>query len=204
MAEIEQLSISEQIYLHIKEQILSGALPPGQRIPEEQIAKEFGVSRTPVREAIKRLEIYGLIRVKPRSYAEVPVFDQNEMKKLVRVSNQLEKLAVLLLLESAVEVDWNALQKMAYECRDLLTAGDAPGFYKKDSQWHLELARRSGNPYLCDCLERLYARLQIGRIARGLPLKELERMLREHFLLLDCLHKMEIDRALSLVDNHAG
>jgi DNA-binding GntR family transcriptional regulator len=63
---IEKRSLSEQVYRHIKRMILSGELPAGQHIPEERIAAEFGVSRTPVREALHKLAERGWIAIDGR------------------------------------------------------------------------------------------------------------------------------------------
>ena len=60
---IQRQSLSEQVYHYIKRLILSGEIRGGEKIPEEKVAQQFGVSRTPIREALKRLEEYGLIRI---------------------------------------------------------------------------------------------------------------------------------------------
>jgi DNA-binding GntR family transcriptional regulator len=65
---IHRQSLSGQVYCYIKRLILSGEIRGGERIPEEKVAQQFGVSRTPIREALSRLEEYGLIQIKPRSY----------------------------------------------------------------------------------------------------------------------------------------
>ncbi|MDO8944225.1 MAG: GntR family transcriptional regulator, partial [Desulfobacterales bacterium] len=76
--EIHRQSLSEQVYHYIKRLILSGEIRGGEKIPEEKVAQRFGVSRTPIREALSRLEEYGLIQIKPRSYAEVVALEPHE------------------------------------------------------------------------------------------------------------------------------
>ena len=68
---INKESLSDKVYALVKHQILSGELTGGMVISEEQLAQQFGVSRTPIREAIRRLSEYGLVIIKPRSHAMV-------------------------------------------------------------------------------------------------------------------------------------
>ena len=69
--DLQRRSLSEQVFQHIRRMILSEELHGGQRIPEERIAQTFGVSRTPIREAMRKLEKVGLVKIVPRSHAEV-------------------------------------------------------------------------------------------------------------------------------------
>ena len=81
-------------------------LKGGKRIPEEKVAQQFGVSRTPIREALRRLEEYGIIRVKPRSYAEVVGLSPKEARHISIVRAELETLSVRLLTEIGTDEDF--------------------------------------------------------------------------------------------------
>jgi len=122
--EIHRESLSEQVYYYIKRLILSGEIQGGQRIPEEKVAQQFGVSRTPIREALKRLEEYGLIQIKPRSYAVVVALEPHEAGQLAVIRSSLETLAVGLLTDCGTEEDFKRLDLLAMECNRLIAESE--------------------------------------------------------------------------------
>ena len=160
---IQRQSLSEQVYHYIKRLILSGEISGGEKIPEEKVAQQFGVSRTPIREALKRLEEYGLIRIKPRSYATVVALEPQEAEQIACIRAQLEILSVGLLSECATDTDFRELEVLADECNRLIRAGDVGGLFEKDSLLHLEISRRTGNRHLFEIVEKLDAKVQLLR-----------------------------------------
>jgi len=118
--EIHRQSLSEQVYHYIKRLILSGEIRGGEKIPEEKVAQQFGVSRTPIRGALHRLEEYGLIQIKPRSYAVVVALEPQEAGPLAMIRSQLETLAVSLLTDCGTEHDVKDLGQLAKECNVLI------------------------------------------------------------------------------------
>ncbi len=86
-ATITQESLSDKVYTIIKQQILSGELKGGTLLSEEAFAEQFGVSRTPIREALRRLNEYGLVKLKPHSQAVVHKVDEKEFADITRPAN---------------------------------------------------------------------------------------------------------------------
>ncbi len=162
----ERSSLSDQVYHDIKYLILSGELKGGDRIPEESLAKQFGVSRTPVREAVRRLDEFGLVHLKPRSYAEVITLSDGEADQVMSVRTELEGLSIRLLTEKATENDVQALVEIAEKCYRALESGSVAETFEMDSFFHLEIAQRSGNGILADLIERLDAKVQLVRLMR--------------------------------------
>jgi len=177
---IERHSLSEQVYRYIKRLILSGQIKGGERIPEERVALRFGVSRTPIREALKRLEQYGLVYIKPRSFAEVVCLDPSEAGHISVIRAQLETLSVGLLTVSGVKEDFEALEGLASQCDSLIAGGDIAGTFEIDSRLHLEIARRTGNRHLYELLEQIDAKVQLLRLAIALPLDKLTGYVNQH------------------------
>ena len=159
-------SLADQVYYQIKHLILSGKLQGGDRIPEESLAEQFGVSRTPVREAVRRLDEFGLVQLKPRSYAEVISLSEEEAEQVAEVREQLEGLAVCHLAEKATGEDVQVLTALAEKCYRLLESGNVAETFETDSQFHLEIAKRSGNGILIELVERLDAKVQLVRLMR--------------------------------------
>jgi DNA-binding GntR family transcriptional regulator len=162
----ERSSLADQVYHDIKYLILSGELQGGNRIPEEKLAEQFGVSRTPVREAVRRLDEFGLVRLKPRSYAEVISLSEKEADQVMAVRTELEALAVSQLAENASGQDVQALTELAEKCYRALEDGSVADTFELDSCFHLEIAQRSGNGILAELMERLDAKVQLVRLMR--------------------------------------
>jgi DNA-binding GntR family transcriptional regulator len=202
MFEINRLSLSDQVYHYIKGLILSGEIRGGERIPEEKVAQRFGVSRTPVREALSRLEEYGLIKIKPRSYAEVVVLEPHEAEQLSVIRSQLEILAVNLLADCGTEDDFNDLDRLAKECNTLIAAGDIAATFEKDSQWHLEIAQRTGNRHLYEICEKLDAKIQLLRLVLKLPLEKLKIFVKHHDAIVAALKKRDKESAVNKMRHH--
>ncbi len=200
--EIHRQSLSEQVYQYIKRLILSGEILGGERIPEEKVAKQFGVSRTPIREALSRLEDYGLIRIKPRSYAVVVALDPREADQLAVIRAQLETLAVGLLTDCGTNDDFKALGLLAKECNALIAKGDVAAAFEKDSLLHLEIARRTGNRHLYEIYEKLDAKIQLLRLVLWLPLEKLILYIRHHDEIIRLMKKRDKDAAVALMKHH--
>ena len=200
--EIHRQSLSEQVYHYIKRLILSGEIVGGERIPEERVAKQFGVSRTPIREALSRLEDYGLIRIKPRSYAVVVALDPREADQLAVIRAQLETLAVDLLTDCGTNDDFKALDLLAQECNALIAGGDIAAAFEKDSLLHLEIARRTGNRHLYEIYEKLDAKIQLLRLVLRLPLEKLILYIKHHDEIIRLMKKRDKDAAVALMKHH--
>jgi DNA-binding GntR family transcriptional regulator len=199
---IERQSLAEQVYNYIKRLILSGDLKGGEKIPEEKVAQQFGVSRTPIREALRRLEEYGLIKIKPRSFAEVVKLDPQEAEQLARVRARLETLAVEVLAECGVEEDFAILEHLAKECEALLATGDLASTFEKDSQFHLEIAKRTGNQHLYEIFEKIDAKMQLLRLVLHLPVKELTQFIGQHEPLVHHMKVHDKEAAVRLMTKH--
>jgi DNA-binding GntR family transcriptional regulator len=203
MSQIEQRSIAEQLYARIKRMILAGEIKGGEPILEEKIAQDFGVSRTPVREALKRLETYGLIQMRPRSRAEVIKFDgKDEVRKLALVRARIEGLVVELLAEAVSEVDCAALYALVDACEASLETGDVAEIFERDSALHLAMARATDNPYVYDTLERLDAKVQLYRVSTCVTLEKISEDVRQHRQILDAVCRGDGRQAVALMESH--
>lgn len=200
--EIQRQSLSEQVYCYIKRQILSGEILGGERIPEEKVARQFGVSRTPIRAALSHLEEYGLIRIKPRSHAVVVALDPREAGQLAVIRSQLETLAVALLTDCGTEEDFRALDLLAQECNALIAEGDIAATFEKDSFLHLEIARRTGNRHLYEIYEKLDAKIQLLRLVLRLPLEKLKQYVGHHDEIIHLMKRRDKESAVRLMKHH--
>jgi GntR family transcriptional regulator, rspAB operon transcriptional repressor len=199
---IHRQSLSEQVYYYIKRLILSGEIMGGERIPEEKVARQFGVSRTPIREALSRLEEYGLIQMKPRSYAMVVALEPREAGQLAVIRSQLETLAVSLLTDCGTDEDFRELDFLAQECNALITGGDIAAAFEKDSLLHLEIARRTGNRHLYEIYEKLDAKIQLLRLVLRLPVEKLIQYIKHHDEIIHSMKRRDKETAVALMKHH--
>lgn len=202
MYEIHRQSLSDQVYHYVKRLILSGVIRGGERIPEEKVAQQFGVSRTPIREALNRLEEYGLIRIKPRSHAEVVSLAPQEAGQIAVIRSQLETLAVSLLADCGTKKDFRELELLAKECNGLIAEGDIASTFEKDSLLHLEIARRTGNRHLYEIYEKLDAKVQLLRLVLRLPLEKLKLYVRHHDEIIHAMKLHDKESAVALMKRH--
>ncbi len=200
----DQRSLSEEAYEHIKRLILSGVFKDGEKIPEEKIAQILNVSRTPIREALRQLEQYGLVVIKPRSYAKVASVTFREAEQVAHVRLELEKLAVRSIVKTVVKDDLDALARIARQAVAKFREGSLAETFMLDSAFHLELVRRSGNNILYDILERLDAKNQLVRVrsVAARPAEMVERLLREHQAWVTMLANGDEEGLMRAVEAH--
>jgi DNA-binding GntR family transcriptional regulator len=199
---IEQASLSERVYASLKELILSGTLKGGERIPEEQLAVQFGVSRTPIREALKRLSEYGLVITKPRSYVVVVEISRDEAMDIGRVRLALESLAVSLLAERADQQAFAELERLASECQYAVSIGERARAFELDSSFHQKMMEQTANPTLADTYAHLDARIQLLRLRQSLGTAELMPYMLHHLQLIQFLRSGDVEKAKAILDSH--
>ena len=198
----ERSSLADQVYRNIKHLILSGELQGGDHIPEESLAEQFGVSRTPVREAVRRLDEFGLVRIKPRSYAEVISLSEKEADQVEEVREQLEGLAVRHLAEKATDEDVQVLTVLVEKCYRSLESGNVAETFETDSRFHLEIAERSGNGILAELMERLDAKVQLVRLMRCSTPKTINQNIHVHDQIIAAIAANDSAQAEILMREH--
>ncbi|MHC4714045.1 MAG: GntR family transcriptional regulator [Planctomycetota bacterium] len=199
---LDRRSLAEKVFEHIKAGILSGDLIGGERIVEEQIASTLGVSRTPIREALRRLEEYGLVRVKRRSRVEVVKLTEQEAAGVIEVRAALEKLAAELLAGRAREEDVGVLREMDAACRNSLEENNFGVEFEADSLFHIEIARRGGNAALYETMLRLDGKVQLVRLMRCKKRENIARDVAVHEKIIQAIESGDTDAAGSCAAQH--
>ena len=116
----EYLPLRDVVFNTLRQAILRGELKPGERLMEIQLANKLGVSRTPIREAIRKLELEGLVLMIPRKGAEVAEITEKNMRDVLEVRKALEELAVQLACEKITAEEIEEMKKAAEEFRMIL------------------------------------------------------------------------------------
>ena len=120
----EYLPLRDVVFNTLRQAILRGELKPGERLMEIQLANKLGVSRTPIREAIRKLELEGLVLMIPRKGAEVAEITEKNMRDVLEVRKALEELAVQLACEKITDEEIEEMKKAAEEFKMILKSKD--------------------------------------------------------------------------------
>ncbi len=207
-------SLRKRAYQHIQAKILSGELPAGSRLSEQALAAEIGISRTPVRSAIRELEAEGLLEQLPRYGTIVKKADRRDLSELYDMRVALEGFAAEVAAEAITEPDLGVLRSLCRQMDDLIAEQrrlDSPiedpqviaQFVDADRQFHLILLRATGNRRLMKNVadSRMlsqwchYARMQHD-------LENLAGAWDCHRLILQALESADVDKSRQAMVHH--
>ena len=195
-------SVVDQVYEAIRERITSGSLPRGARVHQEDLAEELGVSRTPVREALRRLAAEGLVEMRTNRGARVADVDQAGMRVSYEARTVIEPGAARLAAGQRLEEPLARMRAaVAAQRRSLRNVQRS---FEANREFHLALAAASGNEFLAQFAERLWV-ARIGETIYERQVETQERMLldvREHEQILEAIEAGDARRAESLTRRH--
>jgi DNA-binding GntR family transcriptional regulator len=180
-------TLTDQAYQAIKNAIITHHLPPNTFLLEEQLAQELGLSRTPVRDALKRLAYERLVVITPNKGAVVSEISAADMQKIAVIREALEPLAAGQAAGGAHEEDLAELAKTLEGQGRAIKDGDYTGYLQLDCDFHRRVAVATGNELLADIITNLNTQVQRFLIlARNLPEKA-PLAVTEHRIVLDAL-----------------
>lgn len=151
----EYLPLRDVVFNTLRQAILKGELEPGERLMEIQLAEKLGVSRTPIREAIRKLELEGLVLMIPRKGAEVARISEKSLRDVLEVRRSLEELAIELACERMTEEDILELERVQERFREAIHKGDAMNIAETDEQFHDVIYEGTRNEKLVQMLNNL-------------------------------------------------
>jgi DNA-binding GntR family transcriptional regulator len=157
---ITRVTLHNEVLTRVRDMIIEGKLAPGARINEGQVGALLGVSRTPLREAIKSLVSEGLVEIIPAKGATVRRFDEKAIFNILEVLKALEQTAARLLCQRATDTEIAALQASHEEMMRLYRKGDRLAYFKLNQQIHSSIALASGNAVLAQTHEQLQSRIK--------------------------------------------
>ena len=193
--------LSEVVYSTLKQRLIGQSewTISGLRLQEDQLARELGVSRTPVREAIHKLEKDGLVKIVPRKGAFVRTIFSKDVREIFDIRGALESLAVR---SSFYQFDKNKLMEikaLLEKCETLLEKGEIDFFIQLDEEFHDLLIRSSGNERLIQIMENLNNQIQLARLKSFSVPGRAKKALDEHRQIIDVLlagDKLEAEKLI--------
>lgn len=190
---------SEQAYKHIIDGINSGTLPPGTRVTETELAERTGLSRTPVREALNRLQLEGIVVNDPNRGTIITELDHSMMSELYAMREVLEGTAAGLAARHASEVEIGFLREINERDATLTNITD---LVNNNKLFHSTLYRCAHNRYLLKMLNSLQESMMLlGRSTLATPSRA-ETARSEHAAVIDALEKRDAQAAEALARKH--
>lgn len=199
-------TIRRKIYGHLREQLLSGEIPPNKRLIETKIAKEIGTSRTPVREALHSLELEGLIESIPRVGYVVKSLSSEEVEEISEIRLVIEELAARWAIKMAYKKLVSELNKNIAISEERILRGDVRAFIDLDGRFHEIIATLSGSSRLLELAQTLRRHMLRYRVQSIYSVDNVKRGIKRHKGILRAIQKRdlkEIDKAIRLHMEHS-
>jgi DNA-binding GntR family transcriptional regulator len=194
--------LREVVFDTLRDAIITGVLRPGERLMESQLAEELGVSRTPVREAIRKLELEGFLVMVPRKGAYVAGISLKDIADVFEVRAALESLATELAAERITEEELEELERILVRKSEIIEQGDIVKFVECDKKFHDTLYRASRNRRLMQILSNLQDEVHRFRSVSLAHPGRMRTALDEHRKVVEALADRDIVRAKALAWKH--
>jgi len=200
---VKNLTLADQSYEMIRNAIISGRLAPEEELPEEKLAADLGISRTPLREALRKLAIEGLIELHKGRPATVATFTkedslhQMELRRILETYN-IEKIATIFDRKLIKNLKENLRHQL-----EAVAADDFQYFIDLDREFHLLLAGKSHNPKLSEIIEHVNTGVNRAFLvlSNTLPISAKEAV-EEHALIVEALEKQDSQKARDEMEKH--
>ncbi len=194
--------LREIVFETLREAILSGQLKAGERLMEVQLAEEMGVSRTPVREAIRKLELEGLVVMVPRKGAYVAGISTKDITEVFEIRSALESLAAALACERITEEELEELERLLVQVAECAEKNDLETLIQVDTRFHNVLYRASRNERLAQIINNLGDQIQRFRTTSLATPGRMKEALEEHKALVEAITARDVELARRLAEEH--
>ena len=181
------LPLRDVVFHTLREAILRGDLKPGERLMEIQLSNRLGVSRTPIREAIRMLEQEGLAVTIPRKGAQVAKMTEKDMEDVLQIREALDELAASIACEQIDEEELEALRETMREFEESTTTADVPRIAEADVRFHDIIYQATGNPRLVNILNNLRDQMYRYRVEYLKDEKSYPVLVQEHRQIIEGL-----------------
>lgn len=198
----EYLPLRDVVFKTLRQAILKGDMEPGERLMEITLANKLGVSRTPIREAIRKLELEGLVHMVPRKGAIVASISEKDMRDVLEVRVTLEELAVKLAVYSMEESDIDQLRRAARNFESAVIARDIVDIVEADVMFHDVIYNKTNNGRLIQIINNLREQMYRYRLEYVKDARTHSILISEHQDIITALEKRDVDEAKKAVRQH--
>ncbi len=193
---------AEELHRKLADEIVRGVLPPGSPLDETEVAQRFGVSRTPVREAIRQLAASGLVETRAHRGAVVALPSPERLVDMFRAMAELEALCAGLAAISMTASERRALETMHQELEHLVHRGDPQRYTTLNEAFHQAIYAGTHNVYLAELTLQTRARVSPFRTAQFRQLGRLSQSHAEHDKVVQAILRGDRDGATNAMRAH--
>lgn len=202
MEKIKPISIRETTFLKLRQAILDGFYKPGEKLIESKLAEMFGVSRTPIREALHRLESEDLVKIHPRKYCEVIGITKDSIREINLIRQQLEPLAGKIAAEKITDDQLDYLEKLLDLAEFHHSKKDSENLIKVHDEFHKRIINASEMKKLINILENIHDYIVSFRKSFLTRENLVERSLSEHREIYHALRERDNNRVYEIYSRH--
>ena len=198
----EYLPLRDVVFNTLRQAIITGEFAPGERLMEISLANRLGVSRTPVREAIRKLELEGLVIMIPRKGAQVARITEKNLRDVIEIRTVLEEFAAVLACE---RIDQSGLHDLRQAYEDFIRSvenGDILDIVDKDETFHDTIFRATNNDRLISIINNLREQFYRYRMEYVKDIRQRSNLVEEHRELLDAISSRDSIKAKELMKTH--
>ena len=198
----EFLPLRDVVFNTLRQAILTGELKPGERLMEIHLANRLGVSRTPIREAIRKLELEGLVTMIPRRGAEVAQITEKSMSDVLEVRRAMDALCVELACERITEEELARLKEACGTFEQVVRTKDVKQIAQADVELHDIILQATGNQRLIQLVNNLSEQMYRYRFEYIKDFSQHERLVGEHRIIYESLVSRDKERACEAAKVH--
>ncbi|MEH7304566.1 GntR family transcriptional regulator [Neobacillus drentensis] len=195
-------SLSDQAYDVIKNAIINNEIKPLEYLTEEQLAEKLGISRTPIRTALKKLVYEGLVEMESSKQTRVRMISVEEAREYQVLRETLEPLAAKLACLNMDEEQLAFLKDICHQQRESIVEKDFSQFINLDTQFHIYLAEFTNNHKLIEFINSLRTQMQRYLILTNTLQASASEALLEHLQIIDALERKNPEEAAECMANH--
>ena len=196
------LPLRDVVFNTLRKAILTGELRPGERLMEIHLANRLGVSRTPIREAIRKLELEGLVTMIPRRGAEVAQITEKSMKDVLEVRRALDALCAELACDRISEEEMGKLEEACAGFEKATRTGDTTAIAKADVALHDIIVSATGNRRLVQLVNNLAEQMYRYRFEYIKDESQHERLVEEHRIIYESIRAKDREAAAAAAKMH--
>lgn len=198
----EYKPLREVVFEVVRKSILEGNFTPGERLMETQLAEQLGVSRTPVREAIRKLELEGLVVMVPRRGAYVASMSVKDISETFEIRSALEGLAASLAVDKITPDEIESMEVIVLKMSQFIEEKNIEMIVETDEQFHDVLINAGRNQKLTQMISLLREQIKRFRLASLSKIDRQSLVLGEHRQILEAIAERDQERAQTLVEKH--
>jgi DNA-binding GntR family transcriptional regulator len=199
---IDIRTLHQDVAGKIREMIRKGALTRGQRIIEAELCEQIGVSRTPLREALRVLESEGLVELFPHRGVHIRQPSMREIEEMFEVMSVLEGTCARLAVKNMTPAAWRRIERLHQKLETHYAEGDREKYIAVNNVFHASVQELAGNRVLDDIVRRLREKVALYRHQQLYEPRRFDESMHEHREILEALRRRDADAAENCMKRH--